>query len=187
LLTITTRSLNEGALWQFGDSSLGKNWGTGPTQLESATLGINFFTAADSLFLVPLDSSANPLGRTIPAVRSNGSWRVAIDLAAEMTPWFGVRQIFGSTSSAGAISEAFVGDVTPLPASDRAFVTLDASISADARAIVVDAFGRAVMNLNAAAGATRMWIDLSRLASGTYTLLVETDGRTIARRLVVAR
>jgi hypothetical protein len=191
LLTITTRSLNEGAIWQFGDSSLGRNWGMGPTQLESVTLGLNFHTAADSLELLPLDSTGAPVGRAIVATRAGDSWRVVVDLGEERTPWFGVRQVFdGALTGAGdepALATLAAGELGPMPVVGRSSLQVRSSASAPIDARIVDALGRQALRLPTAQGpAARLSIDAATLAPGAYLLEVSSAGSRIVRRFVVA-
>lgn len=191
LLTIATRSLNEGAVWQFGDSSLGKSWGPGPTQLESVKLGLNFRTDADSLVLLPLDSHARPTGREIIATRRADSWRAVIDLGVEATPWFGVRQVFTSTPISGLEGESEsglrVGPLSPMPVSDHAVLHVAAAPGATITARIHDALGQRV-GRNAIVIGSRgvIEVDAMALADGAYTIEIAVDGERIVRRFVVA-
>lgn len=199
LLTISTRALNTGAIWQYGDSSIGKNWGVAPTQMESVKLGVNFFTAADSVAVVPLDSTGRESGRSIVAARStSGSWRVTIDLAAEMTPWYGVRQFFGTsdTSESAVDAEApavavVVGEAMPNPGSDEIRIPLTTpQAPCLARARVVDMLGRTVAVVashEAPRGSSSLWIDVRGLAPGAYICLIDAGGTSVARRFIVRR
>lgn len=192
LLTITTRSLNQGAIWQFGDSSLGKQWGAGPTQMESVRLGLNFHTSADSLYLIPLDSSAQPTQRRIAAVRSGDSWRVALDIGVEATPWYGVQQIFKSSSTTGVIAEpkrgGVVGDVMPMPVESRSTLNISTGAARSAFVRIVDALGRTVRDEAELAGPRAvLTLDASMFDNGVYTALISVEGRREIRRFIVAR
>lgn len=192
LLTITTRSLNEGAIWQYGDSSLGKNWGVGPTQLESVTLGLNFDTGADSLHLLPLDTVGRPVGRAISASRSGSAWRVVLDLGAEKTPWFGVRQFFSGDVTTGveydaAASLLSAGEIGPMPVVDRSSLEVRAAGAVGVEARIVDALGREVRRLPGMRGPrARFAIDAASLPAGTYLLELSSEGTRLVRRFVVA-
>jgi len=199
LLTISTRALNSGAIWQFGDSSIGKNWGTAPTQMESVKLGINFTTAADSVAIHPLDSTGQPTGRTIAGTRAtNGSWRVTLDLAEEKTPWFGVEQIFDTATIENPLSvpaagegSVLIGEIQPNPGTGRSSVRIvvppgGAAVSAT----VVDMLGRTVATVpehRAVAGQSMLALELRDLAAGSYICLINVGETTVARHLVVRR
>ncbi len=197
LLTVTTRALNTGAIWQFGDSSLGKNWGTAPIQMEGVRLGLNFTTAADSLLLWPLDTVGMPTGRTIVATRNtSGTWRVTLDVAAEATPWYGVQQVFKKqdTNTTGVrVSElaASIGNAYPNPATELASVDVVApegglQLSAE----VVNMLGDRVATVAehwAPAGAGTLDIDLRDVPNGTYLCRVRMGTQLVIRRLVVRR
>jgi hypothetical protein len=193
LLTITTRALNSGAVWQFGDSSLGKKWGGAPVQMESVKLGINFYTDADSLFLYPLDTTGKPTGREITASRTVDSWRTTLDLASERTPWFGVRQVFlpkGAGTDEATMSAASVGEFYPNPARDEAAIEVSVPVERTRiSAEVVDMLGRTIrtIEVDARPGRSLLPIDVRELASGTYTLRITIAGETLARRVVVGR
>ncbi|MEO5929489.1 MAG: T9SS type A sorting domain-containing protein [Candidatus Kapaibacterium sp.] len=199
LLTISTRALNTGAAWQFGDSSLGKNWGVAPTQLESVKLGINFFTAADSVILYPLDTLGRASGRAIPTTRgTSGSWRITLDLSVEKTPWFGVKQVFHTTSdtaisavpTAGGSALA-ISDIYPNPASGTA--ALDVTVppgGAPVSARVVDMLGRVVAVVaehRGVPGRGVLPLELRGLPAGAYICLVRVGDQVAARRFVVGR
>ncbi|MBC8145483.1 MAG: carbohydrate binding domain-containing protein [bacterium] len=192
LLTITTRSVNEGAAWQFGDSSLGKVWGTGSTQLESVRLGLNFYTDADSLYLIPLDSSAQPTLRRIPAVRSGDSWRVVVDLGTEATPWFGVQQIFTPASTTHSPHESSrslttVGDIMPMPVTQRSTLNVSTGATSSITARVYDALGRNIMHQLLTGPRAVGSLVAARLVPGAYTVVINVDGRRESRRFIVAR
>lgn len=199
LLTVTTRALNTGAVWQYGDSSLGKNWGTAPVQMESARIGVNFYTAADTVLLHPLDSMAQPTGRIIPATRiTSGSWRITLDLATEKTPWFGVEQRFApspdsnsSSAPPAAIAGISAGAIYPNPASGSAMLEL--MIPEGGRMVsgrICDLLGRTVSVIPGhygVAGRVALPLELSLLPSGSYTCIITVGDATFAHPLVIRR
>jgi hypothetical protein len=199
LLTITTRALNSGAIWQFGDSSLGKNWGAAPMQMESVRLGVNFHTGADTVILHPLDSMAQPTGRTIGATRtSSGSWRVSLDLESERTPWFGVEQRFrtvSDTSTTGVemagIMAAAAGEIYPNPASGDAALELTIPAGgAEVSGRICDIFGRTVLEIaphRGIPGRSVLPLELRGLPAGSYICVISIGNTAFARRLVVVR
>lgn len=193
LLTITTRAANVNAQWQFGDSSLGKNWGVAPVMMESAKIGINFYTDADTILLYPLDTMARPDGRVLGAVRTPmGAWRIIIDLASEKTPWFGVEQRFGESPldvPHGDVSVATVGEIQPNPAHDEA--SLELRIPEGGAPLTVrlyDVLGRLVSVVadgRAVDGRSVLPIDLHALVPGSYVCDVRIGDRIFIRRFVV--
>ncbi|MBS1911976.1 MAG: carbohydrate binding domain-containing protein [Bacteroidetes bacterium] len=196
LLTITTRALNAGAVWQYGDSSLGKNWGAAPILMESAKLGINFYTAADSVVLYPLDSLGRTTGRAIPTVlNSNGSFRATLDLRAEGTPWFGVESFFGSHGTTGVPlhrdGSASVGEAIPTPASDAVVVEIVTPPNgARVGARLCDMLGRVARTVpehDAVGGRSHVELDLRGIPGGSYVCVITINGMPVARRVVVER
>jgi hypothetical protein len=196
LLTVTTRAANTGAAWQFGDSSFGKNWGTAPVQMESVRLGVNFFTAADTLRLYPLDTLAQPTGTPITATRQvNGSWRATLDLATLKTPWFGVEQIFNEEPTngvhGGTSSITSVGDIYPNPASGEALLPITAEATDRSVSVrIIDALGRTVATINEhvmVAGTSILPLDIRMFAAGNYTCIVSMGSMMTIRRMVVQR
>lgn len=195
LLTVTTRAANTNALWTYGDSSFAKNWGTTPTMMEGARIGVNFYTAADTIILYPLDSLGQPTGKALPAAKTpQGVWRVIVDLAQEKTPWFGVEQRFSSdpttgVDESGSNASGAIGEVVPNPATNEALLPIAIPAGgAPLRATLFDAVGRAVRqvaNLQAAEGNAQLPIDLSGIPAGSYTLVVVVGGQHAARRVVV--
>ena len=209
LLTITTRSVNTNAVWQYGDSSLGKNWGDAPVRTEWIKLGVQFYMAADSLRVLPLDSLGHPYdGRTLEVTRgANGGWRVTIDISQEKAVWYGVEGIFKSddtsTTSVPVLAEgtAVIGDIGPNPATDEATIPLRLptggvrSVSVE----ITDILGQRVGGIEpfvAVGGNSVLPIDTHTLSSGTYLcrLIIGDQGssggestRSYLRRLVVRR
>jgi len=197
LLTVSTRALNGGAIWTFGDSSLGKQWGAGPLQMENVRLSLQFATAADSaLTLRPLDSLGIPTDTTITAVRgTNGTWRVTLDLATLRSPWFAVEQRFRSTdtSTVGAPHRAHttIGEAFPTPAIDEVSIPFTlAEGGALVSGELVASDGRVVVHLpqhRAVAGSSTLPIDLRGIAPGVYLCRLVVDGSVVVRRVIVGR
>lgn len=195
LLTITTRALNTGAVWQYGDSSMGKNWGEAPMQMESVRLGMNFYTAADSVILYPLDSMAQPTGLIISATRTtSGSWRVMLDLESEKTPWFGVEQIFAADTStsgiaAGNAGSANAGHIYPNPARDEALI--DVTIPPDGALVgarICDMLGRTMTEIPAhmaMPGRSALPLDLRGIPAGSYVCIISIGETVFTRRITV--
>jgi hypothetical protein len=197
LLTISTRSLNTGALWQFGDSSIGKNWGTAPTMLESVTLGLNFTTDADTLRIHPLDSTGRPSGRVVEATRATGgTLRVTLDLSTEQTPWFGVEQIFARIDSTTGVRENYgiaariaVGEASPNPATTTTMIPVELPAGEPIlSARLYDPLGDLVLEIPAHRAVTgSLVIDVAGLAPGVHICVVRIGEGTFARKIVVAR
>jgi hypothetical protein len=193
LLTVTTRALNSNTIWHFGDSSIGKTWGGAPVEMEGVKLGVNFYTDADSLFIYPLDTTGLPTGKQITAAKMVDSWRVTLDLAAERTPWFGVRQLFLPTGLGVDETKSMaagVGQFYPNPARDEAVIevaTPDGGAHISAK--VIDVMGRVVASLEAEAqpGRALLPLDTRGLANGSYTCTITMAGKSFARRFIVSR
>lgn len=196
LLTLTTRAANTDAQWTFGDSSFAKNWGVAPTIMEGARVGVNFYTAADTIILFPLDSLGQPNGRAIPAAKTpQGVWRVIVDLAEEKTPWFGVEQRFANDPSTvedwQEIDDAVVGNMMPNPATNEAYLPVTIPIGgAQLRAILVDVLGRTlrtIADIDALQGNAQLPIDLTGISAGSYTLVVMIGSQQTVRQIIVQR
>lgn len=197
LLTVSTRALNGGAVWTFGDSSLGKLWGAGPIQMENVRLSFQFATAADSaVILHPLDSLGMPTDTVIRATRgSNGVWRVTLNLADVRTPWFGVEQLFRNDSAATvgvrSLPSLQIGQATPSPALDETIIPLslpDGGALVSAELTSVD--GRTVLRIpkhHAVAGTSALPLDLRSLTPGVYLCRLVIGGDIVVRRVLVGR
>lgn len=197
LLTVSTRALNTSPVWQFGDSSIGKQWGDAPTQMEGVSIAVQFYTAADSIAIYPLDSVGLPTGRTIPVMRgTGGSWRVVLNLTTEKTPWFGIGSFFNpDDTSASSIDPGSLGlsvsQPRPNPGVDEAII--DVTLPNDGMALsgeLFDPLGRSVRSIRqhrAVAGSSHLFLDLRGLPASTYICRVTVDGRIVTRRVVVAR
>lgn len=194
LLTLTTRAANTDAQWTFGDSSFAKNWGVTPIMMEGAKVGVNFYTAADTIILYPLDSLGQPNGKSIPAAKTpQGVWRVIVDVAEEQTPWFGVEQRFASDPSAveqwNGRDDAVVGRIIPNPATNEAYLPVTIPIGgAHLQATLVDVLGRTlrtVADIDALEGDAQLPIDLSGISAGSYTIVVMIGSQQTIRQIIV--
>jgi hypothetical protein len=98
LLSLVTRSCATGAIWS-GDSSTYRNWGAEPMQLEAMNVTINWRHAADSLTLIPLDSSGKPLASRVRPITkaSNGRFRFTLDQRSDRTVWYAARFTYASS------------------------------------------------------------------------------------------
>ncbi len=197
LLTISTRALNRGAVYRFNDSSLGNQWGGEVTQMGGVKLGVNFDTDADTVRLLPLDSTGNPTGETIEAIPvTGGTMRVTIDLAKEGTPWFGVEQIFNAPDTVLSVDRAerirtTVSQITPNPVRDEAAVWIDVPTGRpEVSAEIVDGMGRVVARVaphRAEPGRRELTLPVARLLSGAYVCRITVGGASFTRRLAVIR
>ncbi len=197
LLTVSTRALNTGAVWQYGDSSIGKKWGDAPTQMEGVSIAAQFTTTADSVVVYPLDTVGLPMARSIPATRgTNGAWRVVLNLSTEKTPWFGIQTMVKpedtSTTSVGNDQmELAVGQAYPNPAADEAII--DVTMPRDGITVaadILDMMGRTLRTIDrhpGIAGTGHLFIDVRDLPAGNYMCRVTLDGRSVTRRIVVTR
>lgn len=100
VMSLTTRSTTTGALWD-GDSTVYRQWGGPPMQMESMRLIVTWRHAADSLLIIPLDSNGIPMDRMIRGIPKgpSGRFRFTIDQATDKTAWYALQFIRSPMSS----------------------------------------------------------------------------------------
>lgn len=180
LLTISTRSLNEGAVFNADNQNL-RLWGKGPVQMEG--VGVRFTItspAYDTLIIRPLAQDGRPTGQAIGVGRrSGGRFTTLINTAEYKTPWY--RLEFGTTTS---VDE----DV------ERPLLTLRNNPSTNGRAEVwlqehcddvqiVDVNGRVLMTAANATGTISF--DVSRLPIGCYRVTARTATVVVSAPLII--
>ncbi|MCX7930497.1 MAG: hypothetical protein N2663_07240 [Chlorobi bacterium] len=89
LLSVLTRVCAKGAIWS-GDSSTYRGWGSEPMQMEGMNATITWRHTADSLIVIPLDSSGRPIsGRARGIAKTpSGRFRLTLDQRADRAVWY---------------------------------------------------------------------------------------------------
>lgn len=181
MLTISTRALNEGAVFDAENKELTK-WGRGNIQMEGVGVRITITSPQyDSLSIVPLSETGQPVAgqKPIGLVRRAGNkFSTLIDTKALKTPWYklvystttGVQDVIGAQGVV-LCSQPVCDGVLRLTMPDEAYV-----------ARIVDVQGQQVQNTKAQ-GPT---VDVSSLVSGVYIVVVAIpDGSSVSLPFVV--
>lgn len=89
LLTVSTRALNEGAVWNADRSEL-ERWGRGGAQLEGTSMRVTVpGGGADSCIVQPLGPNGRPMGSAYAATRgTTGRFSFVVNTKPAGTPWF---------------------------------------------------------------------------------------------------
>jgi hypothetical protein len=89
LLTISTRALNAGAIFDDMNQNL-RVWGKGPVQMEGVSMRITLTAPTfDSLTIIPLGSDGRPTGTRIGvAKRTGGKFTALLSTSEHRTPWY---------------------------------------------------------------------------------------------------
>ena len=192
LLTIASRSQNFGAVWQYGDSSIGNKWGKLPTIMSAGKF--EFFISSDSNRLVahPMDTTGNIMKGDIEGIKISGTntFKFAIDQSVIGTPWFNIEGTNNFSSvSANSLD---ISDLTvyPNPAKDQAHIKLSIANSGIVKISLYDDLGReaaSIANGELYQGSYDLPLDLRALPAGHYTLRVDCGGKVMSRSLNVVR
>lgn len=91
LLTISTRSLNQGAVFNADNLNL-RVWGKGPVQMEGVGIRLTLTAPGfDTLLIRPLGSDGRPVGDPIGVgKRTGGKFTTLISTAQNATPWYSI-------------------------------------------------------------------------------------------------
>lgn len=171
-LTASTRAQNSNLSWASDSLSFAKDFGTGPTVLSSATLQLFFPEPATvgwrtKVVVQPLGADDKPLGDSIE------SWNpVTLDQQLVQSPWFAFYYMFVPEQSVSATA-SISASLYPNPASDKLTVLASESTGTIR---VVNMLGQtlSVSKLDGTASS----IDVSPLAPGAYTVIIETANGT---------
>lgn len=182
LLTISTRSLNQGAFFNADNVNL-RVWGTGPVQMEGIGVRVSITAPGyDTLIIRPLGSDGRPAGQVIGVGRrSGGRFTTLINTAEHKTPWYQME--FGTSTSVDEEAE-------------RPMLTLLNNPSTNGRAEVwvrerceeiriVDVNGRVLMTSSGIEG--RISMDVSRLAAGCYRVVARSLTGTLSSEPLVVQ
>ncbi|MBU3698904.1 MAG: hypothetical protein FGM33_02685 [Candidatus Kapabacteria bacterium] len=168
LLTISTRVLNQGAIFNASNDNL-RVWGKGPVQMEGVSMRITLTAPTfDSLTIRPLGADGRPSGTPIGvAKRTGGKFTTLLSTFEHRTPWYRLEFSRRTTSVAGDEPSSWLTvhdsdlDDEPLVftlAKPAAFIGL------------IDSRGASVVTGMDRVGTTSM--DVGHLASGLYRLVV---------------
>jgi hypothetical protein len=181
LLTISTRALNEGAVFDAENKELAR-WGRGDIQMEGVGMRITITAPQfDSLTIIPLSETGQPLAaqKSIGLTRRTGNkFTTVIDTKTMQTPWY--KLVFGITTSVREDLSTQGVAVLSQPVSDgllRMVMPESAYVSR-----IIDLQGQDVL----AAQPHGSTIDVSHLAKGVYSaVVVLADGGTVSRPFVI--
>lgn len=183
LLTISTRSMNEGAQLnpEGSDFTL---WGSRPIQMESAVLRVSLSSKQfDSLTIVPLGRDGQPMADVMPiGVSRNGAGKFVVQLNTQMyaTPWY--RLVYGTTTSVREYETETIATV--YNENDDQIIT---SLTAKCEQVqLVSSCGDVVFQKLDADG--QLVIPMDELSQGMYQLIVRSKtGQIIAKTIVIIR
>ncbi len=188
LLTISTRSLNQGAM--FNDDNLNlRVWGKGPVQMEGVGVRISVTAPKfDSLIIRPLGQDGRPAGPAIGvSKRSGGRFTALLNTAELKTPWY---QMEFTTSTSVEVDGDGDGD------GDGQFLTVLGNPVLDGRAKlwvsgfcdevqIVDMNGRVLQTVANAEGTIAF--DISRLALGCYRVIARRHNGSRDSELIIVQ
>ena len=181
MLTISTRALNEGAVFDGENKELAK-WGNGNIQMEGVGVRITITAPQyDSLTIIPLSETGQAIAGQKPigvARRAGNKFSTLIDTKALKTPWY--KLVYSSTTGVEDVvaqhgvavrSQPVYDGMLRLTMPDEAYV-----------ARIVDVQGQQVQNTKAQ-GPT---VDVSSLVSGVYIVVVAIpDGSSVSLPFVI--
>ena len=91
LLTALANVENKGMMWNASHTSVGDQWGTGPTQAEGIAATILLTTEAKKATVYALDATGKRV-REVDCTLQNGSLRFTIDPQYQ-TAWYEIRTL----------------------------------------------------------------------------------------------
>jgi hypothetical protein len=181
LLTISTRALNEGAMFDADNKELTR-WGRGDIQMEGVGMRITITAPQfDSLTIIPLSETGKPLAsqKSIGLTRRTGNkFTTVIDTKTLQTPWYKLE--FGVTTNVREDLSTHGVAVLSQPVSDGLLRMVMPESAYVLR--IIDLQGQDVLTAQAHGSA----IDVSHLAKGVYSAVVMlADGGTVSRPFVI--
>lgn len=187
LLSLITRSCTSGAVWS-GDSSIYRNWGTAPMEMEAMTLTVTWRHSADSLIIIPLDSTGTPLSSRARGVgkASSGRFRFTLDQRADRTAWYALRFLHNEASEVTSSSNR--ERIRVYTATDR--LVIEAEDFAESTPIVASLHsldGRSIQTWTSHVRSDNdvCVLQLPSLPAGVYIARATIGSRTVAEKLML--
>lgn len=192
-LTICTRTVNEGAVWNAEANSIAMNWGEGRVMMESMRAELILESERDTMIVTPLDMGGRPLVEPGPVAVANsgGFFRITIDQNAMPALWFGVEMRDAKTTSAA--EDNAVENMPTLhilsehPVRNHALLEVRAGFDGPFRLKLVSMMGAEVAAAEGyvAGGADVVRLNTRGLASGAYVLQLQTASGAATQALIV--
>ncbi|MBI3258925.1 MAG: carbohydrate binding domain-containing protein [Ignavibacteriae bacterium] len=188
LLTLSSRAVNSGAVWQLKNALT--IWGKGPMQTEAMTIRFAFESGYDSIRITPLDSAGNRIANQIPITKMSGrQYTFDIDQDKVNSIWFIVEQL-GINGIAEESTDEFTLNTLYSSydqSSCRAIATFPQSGNAAALTIT-NGLGIETMLWHGTANGQTEQINIPvTFASGIYLLKAETSGKMVTHKFMIVR
>lgn len=187
VMSLVTRSTTTGALWD-GDSTVYRNWGGPPMQMEGMRLIVTWRHSADSLVIIPLDSNGSPNGRMMRGIGKgpSGRFRFTIDQAADKTSWYALQFIHAPMSSRPEITrkielrqthDQLLFDVVGVEEGTPIFASM---FGVDGRCVArwKPTFVRSLYDSHV--------LEVPSLSSGVYILHLQVGTASLAEKIILA-
>lgn len=188
VLNVATRTENTGMKW-LSDQTLGANWGSTPTSVESMQALVSLTVEADTLLIFPLNGLGNPgkAMRIVPKI--SNTFELLLDLRRDNTLWYGIesRGKGVPVNTKTEIEEKFGFHLYPNPARDYITMTFNLEKNTPLLVALYDMGGRRLDLLwkgMGRIGSNVQEIPLPLLPGGTYTVAVY-DGKRHYHQLLV--
>lgn len=182
LLTISTRALNTGSIFDAANQNL-RVWGRGPVQMEGVGIRLTLTAPTfDSLVIRPLGSDGRPFGDPIGVgKRAGGKFTALVSTAQSSTPWYRLEFSRGTTSVDESQMKKRLTILDNGSESDNVLFFVDQPA---AFVGLLDSRGSWVVTEGRRVGTSSL--DAAHLAAGVYQLVVryETGGSESAMILI---
>lgn len=188
LLTLSSRAVNSGAVWQLKNALT--TWGKGPMQTEAMTMRFSFQSGYDSIRITPLDSAGNRIGTQIPLTKMSGrQYSFDIDQDKVNSIWFIVEQM-GVNAVAEETREEFSLNTIYSQYdlnSCRAIVTLPQT-GKSATLTITNGLGIETELWHGLANGQTEQINIpAALASGMYLLKAGASGKVVTHKFIIVK
>ncbi|MBS1536844.1 MAG: carbohydrate binding domain-containing protein [Bacteroidetes bacterium] len=187
LLTLSSRAVNQGAVWQ---SKTGlTTWGKGPMQTEAMTLRFSFTSSFDSIRIIPLDSAGNRTQEQLVITKlSNNKYSFEIDQNKIHSMWFIVEQIHTTGISEEQTLESTLNIIYSNNLNNYTAVAVLPQTEANATISIINSLGIQTEIWRGTANGQSEFIPVSNnLESGIYLLKAEYSGKSFTRKFVIVR
>ncbi len=197
LLTLSTRALNSGAVWQADNRSLGVNWGAAPTVVEAMKVELTLESERDSLFIYPLNANGEMSASDFAVPKSGSRFRILIDQSEHNSLWFRIEQRDAEQVSTSLPDEDVQSPITLLsavwPNPARTYCNIEVNLPASGDQAVLTLHSilgdveRNVWTGRAEGQSTILRLTVDDLASGRYYLRLNTGRRQDSRTLTIVQ
>jgi hypothetical protein len=180
LLTISTRQLNTNMVWNSSNTLITSK-GSAPTLIEPITISLQLNIEADSIRIIPLDTKGAPTSNSwVQKPSQSNTFDVTFDQNNMQYLWFAIVRLNDYTTSVRQpLNNGFEISIYPNPTKDKIIIEGPCN-----KVSLLDYKGILIMQINNEEDVPSISMDVSKVTSGFYLLMVEYNNEKKTIKLI---